>query len=70
MMSILSYSSSDLTCQENSLQFLQQKADDLLAAATKAIEEGDMGSFNQVFETKSEIDFLDSFYEGNTCDSR
>jgi len=52
--------------QENSLQFLQQKAVKLLSEAYIAIEEGNMSNFNQVFETKSEIDFLDMFIEGNT----
>jgi len=52
--------------QENSAQYFQQKAEKLLEEAYHAIEDGNMANFNAVFETKSEIDFLDMFYEGNT----
>lgn len=44
----------------------RQIADNLLAQAFRAIKAGNQGDFRQTFETKSEVDFLDDLFQGNT----
>jgi hypothetical protein len=44
----------------------RQIADNLLAQAFRAIKAGSQSDFRQTFETKSEVDFLDDLFQGNT----